>query len=185
MRRSDALAITLAILATACSGDGPTSVSPGAVPAVSAGAVTSANLVERPIAGRCSATIVSLDFVSPTRAREVVVGQCQIDRLGQSTTYLRQIIDYTTFVGTSEELTFTAANGDILRGSSLTVGTPTSPYTVNLAGRYTFAGGTGRFTHATGSADFTGAADFGAGTASWTLAGHIAYDASDRSAGGG
>jgi hypothetical protein len=132
-----------------------------------------------PIKGSCDAAVVSVEPLSPTRVREVVAGPCVISHLGRTTIYHQQIIDFTTLVGTSEVVTFTAANGDVLRATSITQGTPTGPTTFSLAGTFVFTGGTGRFAHATGSADFVGSADFATNRALLTMHGRIAYDASD------
>ena len=90
------------------------------------------------------------------------------------TLYLRQVIDFTTGRAVSEVVTFTAANGDVLRATSVTIGTPTSATTFSLAGTFTFVGGTGRFAHAAGSAPFTGSVDFATGNATLTMQGRIA-----------
>jgi hypothetical protein len=138
----------------------------------------------RVISGSCSAHIVSLVPLSPTLSREVVAGTCQLEHFGRATTYLRQVIDFTTLIGTSEELTYTFANGDVLRATSITKGTPVNETLFTIAGTYTFvSGGTGRFEHASGSADFTGTADFATHTASWVMRGRLSYDGNDREGG--
>lgn len=180
MRGSTILAATVAILTLACSGDVPTGVPLNVAPSVASRGEIARAPHTRPIKGTCQADIVSLDFLSPTSAREVVTGTCQIAHLGRATVYLRQVIDFTTGRAVSEEVTFTAANGDILRATSITFGTPMGPTTFSLVGTFVFVGGTGRFAHASGSADFVGSADFATRQATFTMRGRIAYDASDR-----
>lgn len=180
MRRFNALTATVAILTLACSGDVPTAAPLNVARSVASRGETAREADSRPISGTCQSHIVSVEFLSPTSAREVVTGPCQITHLGRATVYLRQVIDFTTGRAVSEDLTFTAANGDILRATSITVGTPTSPTTFSLVGTFVFVGGTGRFSHASGSADFVGSADFATKKATFTMQGRIAYDASDR-----
>lgn len=181
MRKSDTVAAMFAVLAMACGGDTQTGPRPSAATPVST-SQSSADAAGhlRPIQGSCDAAIISLVSVPPTTAREVVTGSCLISHLGKTTFYLQQIIDYTTFVGTSEVLTFTAANGDVLRATSITQGTPTGPASVSLAGTFVFTGGTGRFANATGQANFTGTADFATGRSQFTMRGGIAYGKSDN-----
>ena len=180
MRKCDAVAAALVILATACSGDTP--IGPARNVTVSANRSQSSGNHEtkdRPIKGSCDAAVVSVQPLSATTAREVVAGPCLISHLGKTTIYLRQIIDFTTLIGTSEEVTFTAANGDVLRATAITRGTPTGPTSFSLAGTFIFIGGTGRFANATGRAEFVGSADFATGRALLTMRGRITYDAND------
>lgn len=167
------------MFALACSGDAPTgaTLKPGAS-AASRG--QSSVTVSRPIGGRCESTVLSLTLIGDGVVREEVGGPCWISHLGRTTLYLRQVIDFNTGQAVSEEVTFTAANGDVLRATSITIGTPTSATTTSLAGTFTFVGGTGRFAHASGSAPFAGSVDFATGKASFTMRGTIAYAASDR-----
>jgi hypothetical protein len=95
------------------------------------------------------------------------------------TIYLRQVIDFATGKGVSEEVTFTTKKGDVLRATSVTHGTPTGPTSFSLTGTFVFTGGTGRFANATGSADFVGAADLATGTASLKMQGRIANAKAD------
>ena len=179
MRRTEIFAAAFAILALACSSDVPTGVPLHVAPSIASRGETP-HPQSRPISGQCQSNIVSVVFLSPTSAREVVTGPCRLAHLGRTTLYLRQVIDFSTGRAVSEEVTFTAANGDVLRATSVTVGTPTGPTTVSLAGTFVFVGGTGRFAHASGSANFVGSADFATHQATLTMRGRIAYDASDR-----
>jgi hypothetical protein len=182
MRRAETAAVALAMLGLACNGDVPTGTL--LKPASTASRDQSRDeMASRPISGRCESKVVSVEFLSPTTAREAVTGPCQISHLGRATLYLQQVIDFTTGRAVSEVVTFTAANGDVLRATSVTIGTPTGATTFSLAGTFTFVGGTGRFAHASGSAPFTGSVDFATGNATLTMQGRIAYDASDRAGG--
>jgi hypothetical protein len=107
--------------------------------------------------------------------REVVTGPCWVSHLGRVTLYLRQLVNPATGVAVSEEVTFTAANGDVLRATSVTRGTTTDGNTFSLTGTFVFTGGTGRFANASGTANFVGSANFATGVASLTMRGRIAY----------
>ena len=180
MRRSETIAAALAMMALACNGDVPTSAALKIAPSAAARGLSGGEAVSRAISGQCQSTVVSVEFLSPTSAREVVAGPCRISHLGRTTLYLRQVIDFTTGRAVSEEVTFTAANGDVLRATSVTIGTSTGPTTFSLAGTFTFTGGTGRFSQASGSVPFVGSVDFTTGQVSFTLRGRIVYRASDR-----
>lgn len=180
MRRTETIAATLVIFALACSGDVPTNAAMKIAPSAASRGESRAEADSREISGKCRTTVVSLVYLSPTLARQVVTGPCWISHLGLTTSYLRQVIDFSTLTAVSEEVTFTAANGDVLRATSITMGTPTGPTTFSLAGTFTFIGGTGRFAHASGSAPFVGSVDFATGQVSSTLRGRILYRASDR-----
>jgi hypothetical protein len=91
-----------------------------------------------------------------------------------------QVVDFATRTQQSLELTYTAANGDVLRAASAGTSLPTATG-VTFSATIRFLGGTGRFTDATGEVRAEGTADLVAGTSGYTLDGWIAYDAADRS----
>ena len=76
-------------------------------------------------------------------------------------------------------MTFTAANGDLLRATNVGTSTPSRPG-VAFQGTTTFIGGTGRFANASGQARAAGTANFLTNTAEFTLDGWIAYEAQAR-----
>lgn len=184
MPRRFALVLAITSLAGCADATAPVSAPPEALASRSGSGSNENQGNQRVINGSCTAHIVSLVPLSPTLSREVVVGTCELGSLGPATSYLRQVIDFTTLIGTSEEATYTFSNGDVLRLTSITQATPVNATTFALVGTFTFVnGGTGRFEHASGSADFTGTADFAAQTASWVMHGRISYDGNDRHGG--
>lgn len=78
-------------------------------------------------------------------------------------------------------MAFTAANGDLLRATSVGSGTPTGPTTLRFTGTASITGGTGRFASATGEMSVEGTADNVSGDARFSWDGWITYDASGRS----
>ena len=97
--------------------------------------------------------------------------------LGRTAIYAVQDIDIVAGTQRSLEITFTAANGDVLRAASVGTNAPSGPGVVFRA-TMTFIGGTGRFANATGEAQLDGAASFVTNSASFRLDGWIAYDGS-------
>ena len=168
----------LALFAIAACSDSTAPVrsdsSPAAGPLASQSQEETGNF--RALTGTCTSQVISVDFISPTMARQVVVGTCELSHIGHVAIYLRQVIDFTTLKAVSELETFTAPNGDVLRATSTTIGTPTSPTSFALTGDLVFIGGTGRFANASGSAAEIGSADFATGVALLTLRGQIALN---------
>jgi hypothetical protein len=97
--------------------------------------------------------------------------------MGRTAIYTVQDIDPVAGTQRSVEITFTTANGDVLRATSVGTNTPNGPG-VAFRATMTFIGGTGRFANATGEAHVDGAASFVTNSASFRLNGWIAYDAS-------
>jgi hypothetical protein len=118
----------------------------------------------------------------PAQLPQHVTGTCQLAHLGRVTYDFVHVIDFTaspvTFTTTT--LTFTAPNGDVLRAPGVGFAFPNAAGFA-VSGTYTFAGGTGRFANATGYVNFVGQALVPAFTATLTLDGEIAYEASDGS----
>jgi hypothetical protein len=133
-----------------------------------------------PISGRCTTTFPPLPRPLPAVYRQVATGECQLSHLGRASLRLVQDIDFMAGTQTSVEVTYTAANGDVLR--AMNVGTSTRSGTgVAFSATVTFIGGTGRFANAVGQAQVTGTADFIANTSAYTIEGEIGYDAGNRS----
>ena len=85
-------------------------------------------------------------------------------------------------LGTSTaQVTYTAANGDILLATNSGTFTPSSSPTFSTVGVTTIIGGTGRFAGATGRLDVKGTVDLANNLAVFYFDGWILYDASNRS----
>ena len=165
-----------------CADDGSSGVGPSSTRRVVAGANGTVNaLTAQPLAGRCDTEFAPFTFPLPPVVVHVVTGTCQLTHLGRSTLYLRQVINFASGEITSQELTFTAANGDVLWAVEEGSSPPPSGPEATFSGTFTFVGGTGRFAHATGTATFTGGANLVTNTGFFTMDGTILYAASDRS----
>lgn len=166
------LLLTLAV--AACASEAPTAASPD-VPALAGVAMSPASL---PLSGRCETRFDPPPFPPPPVLRQVDTGTCQLSHLGRTTIHSVQDIDLATGSQVSVELTFTAANGDVLRATNVGTSAPSGPG-VRFQGTTTFIGGTGRFANATGEAHVEGTANFLTNTAAFTVVdGWIAYHAS-------
>jgi hypothetical protein len=181
MRSFTALVVLVSVVAlSGCSGDTPTSLSsvgPTATPAAQASLAEGAS-ESRPISGHCELTTLStVPAPAPPVFRQTVEGTCQLSQLGRTTVHFIQIVNFGTSTQQSVELTYTAANGDVLRAASAGTSTP-SAAGVSFSSTITFIGGTGRFANATGQAHAEGTADLAAGTSEYALDGRIAFDAS-------
>lgn len=133
-----------------------------------------------PMAGQCALTVSStVPFPAPPLFRQVASGTCDLTHLGRAAIHFVQVVDFATGTQHSLELTYTAANGDVLRAES--VGTSVvEGGTAHFEATINFVGGTGRFANASGQARAVGDAELAAGTSRYTLDGSIEYDASDR-----
>lgn len=175
--RFPAVLITIAsfsALFTGCKPDNRTVLAPDA-PALARAANESL-----PITGVCETAFVPPTFPPPPVIRQVDQGICQLSHLGRTALYSLQEIDLVAGTQTSIELTYTAANGDILRAVNTGTNVPNGPG-VRFSATTTFVGGTGRFANATGQARIEGTASFVTNTASYTVDGWIAYDAAANS----
>jgi len=131
----------------------------------------------RPLTGRCETSFDPPPFPLPPVLRQVDTGICQLSHLGRATIYSVQDIQFATGTQVSVELTFTAANGDVLRATNVGTSAPGGPG-VTFQGVTTFTGGTGRFANATGEARIAGTANFVTNTAEFAVVdGWIAYEA--------
>jgi hypothetical protein len=171
--------VTLAFLAACADGTRSAPTAPSTPPTARAAAMNQAPL--RPIEGRCESVLEPFPDPLPLKLPQRVTGTCQLAHLGRVTYDFVHVIDFTAspITFTTTTLTFTAANGDVLRAPGVGFAFPNAAGFA-VSGTYTFAGGTGRFTNATGYVNFVGQAAVPAFTATLTLDGEIAYDASDR-----
>jgi hypothetical protein len=134
----------------------------------------------RPIIGECSVIFTVLPS-SPPLVRQEDAGACQLSHLGASTTTGAQTINFATLTQTAER-TFTAANGDIVRATSVGSSKPgAEPGTIDFDATLTIVGGTGRFANATGQVHDWGTANLVTHAVSFRLDGWLSYDAADRS----
>jgi hypothetical protein len=179
MQARSASAVLLALGLAGCAEPAPTAPVQGAARLARATAA-SRTTKTRPLSGRCVTTFAPIPRPLPAVYRQVATGTCHLAHLGRTTLLLVQDINFAAGTQTSVTVTYTAANGDILRavntGTSTRIGTG-----VAFSATVTFVGGTGRFAHATGEARAVGTADFVANTSDYTLDGWLAYDAADRS----
>ena len=172
-----ALLLALSLAGCAEHAPAPTNPPPAALARAGAGA---GDADARPIRGQCTTTFAPIPRPLPAVYRQVATGTCQLSHLGRTTLRLVQDVNFAAGTQTSVEVTYTAANGDVLRAAN--VGTSErSGSGVRFRGDVRFVGGTGRFVNATGQARIVGTADFVANTSAYTLDGRIAYDAADRS----
>jgi hypothetical protein len=175
MRPFAILSASLTLALVGCAAE-PTPTAPRNAPRLAGAAVPTA----RPLSGGCETSFTPPPFPLPPVFRQVDTGTCQLAHLGRVQIYSVQDIDFATGTQVSVELTFTAANGDVLRATNVGSSVP-SAAGVAFQGTMTFIGGTGRFANATGAARVEGTADLMASTAAFTVVdGWIAYDASAR-----
>jgi hypothetical protein len=186
--RIGSVLVLLATLTTACSdASAPTrptnspSMSSGGAPAL-ADVAAEQQASKLPVSGTCTTTF-GAPLSPPPVIRQVDTGTCQLAHLGRTAIYLVQDIDVVAGTQTSVELTFTAANGDVLRASNVGTHVQTGPTSSSFSSTVTITGGTGRFTNASGQWHLEGTVDRTTNTATFTIVdGWITYDASDRAA---
>jgi hypothetical protein len=180
MQRSKRTTVLLALAVVGCADSLPTSPAvPAPAPALARASAGPSASTARPISGRCTTTFAAIPRPLPAIYRQVATGTCELSHLGRTRLRLVQDVNFAAGTQQSVEVTYTAANGDVLRASN--VGSSVrSGLGVAFTATVTFVGGTGRFAHATGQAHATGTADFVANTSAYTLEGWIAYGAADR-----
>ena len=137
------------------------------------------DLVATPWSGECETGFVP---TGPTSLR--ITGICHLAHLGRATLLAEQtLVPGPDGLAYTNTVTYTAANGDLLRTTNSGVAFPTEDGTgFLLSGAETAVGGTGRFTRAEGSAIVTGTAYLGgplAGTGTLAVEGTLRYAASD------
>ena len=150
-------AALIAAAVTACADAAPTT-STDPLPSVSS-VKSRASVTELRVVGDCETEFAPPPFPLPPAIRQIDTGTCRIAHLGRSAFYAEQDISFATGSSTSADVRFTAANGDVLRATSVGVFVPNGPG-VRISGVLTFAGGTGRFVNATGEARIEGQVDF-------------------------
>jgi hypothetical protein len=170
------LALSLCVLAAGCGGTGlgtPTSPS-GAAPAPATTSVSSAvtHGASSPFRGSFTiATVGTLDCpptCPPTTLSVTATEEGTATHLGRFTAVSADVVNLATSAATGT-FTFTSADGDELRATTVSQGEPLVPPNVSTVnGTGTIVGGTGRFAGATGTFAyrFTGTIDFANGTSS-------------------
>jgi hypothetical protein len=171
---------TLGTVVAGCAGGGPTSPRADAS-AIARAAPARATATRRPLSGDCETAFPAPPLPLPAVLRQVDVGTCHLAHLGRAAFFSVKEINFAAGTQTITESTLTAANGDVLRAVGSGTNVPSGPGRVRFAATMTFTGGTGRFANATGQARVEGAADLVMRTATLTMDGWIAYDASGRS----
>jgi hypothetical protein len=180
MRASVTATLMFALVLVGCNGDGVLITGPAArLPSIAIPDTPAFDRDgsgrERPLEGRCATVFEPPTLPPPPVVRQVDNGNCQLSHLGQ--TALQEVENINFAAGTQTgELTFTAANGDILRAVNAGTSALSGPGRISFSATLTIVGGTGRFANATGQAHEVGVADLTTNTASFTLVGWIAYD---------
>jgi hypothetical protein len=106
--------------------------------------------VALPFRGTLETMDKSMTPLGPTTALFAAEGTGTATHLGRYTAVIALTLDFATSTGT-EQITLTAANGDVLTATATAGGTPTGDgVTVNVVETATITGGTGRFAGATG-----------------------------------
>ncbi|HUQ81492.1 MAG TPA: hypothetical protein VM076_10155 [Gemmatimonadaceae bacterium] len=156
MRALPASVIALGIALSGCREGLPTT---GGAESTASLSRSSGTITTQPLSASCETSFDAPPLPPPPVLRQVDNGTCQMTHLGRAAFHAVQDIDLASGTQSSIEVTFTAANGDILRASSTGTSTPNGPG-VAFNAVMTFAGGTGRFAHASGSARVVGTASF-------------------------
>jgi hypothetical protein len=163
MRRLSVSGLVLILAMPACSSDDPTDP-----------LTRSYAMQETPFEARCQLAIQPAQPISPGVVRQLDVGECIASHLGKSTLVSDKIIDFAAGTQTTT-VTFTAANGDALRGTGTGRNALVAPGRVAFTAQLTFTGGTGRFADASGSAVIVGEADLVNARSALTMSGAIKY----------
>jgi len=132
------------------------------------------------VSGSCETTAAAPPVVTFPILREEDTGICRLSHLGRTAFHAFRVVNLATGTQTAE-ITLTAANGDLLRTSDVSMRTAFLPTSFLFTGTTTIVSGTGRFANATGALQAEGEVDLMTGAASFAYDGRIAYDASDRS----
>ncbi len=178
MRRSTAPAVLLVLTLVGCGADAPTAPIPDA-PALNRAAAAHPAAPARSMKGSCEAQSAEPPVLIFPILHQVATGTCQLAHLGRAS--LRTVARLNILTGVQmAEITYTAANGDLLYATSIGTGTPTGPTTIEFSGTTTIIGGTGRFTNATGVMAAAGTSNTATGITFISYDGWITYDAADR-----
>lgn len=178
MRSNTSSSVLIAIVVAACAEYGPTAVSPpvsgtGASPA-------QASVAESRLTGKCETTFAPPSFPLPPVVQQTDTGMCRLAHLGLTAFHAQQEISFATGTAVSNDVRFTAANGDVLMATSAGTFAPFGPG-VRIDAVFTFTGGTGRFENASGEARINGQVDFTTNATTFAFTdGWLSYTPSDR-----
>jgi hypothetical protein len=169
MARTLIFAPVLTFALVACSSEAPTGVS------LAADAVQFAQATpERPFRAECQMNIQPPTVISPGVIRQVDAGECRALHLGKATLVSDKVINLTAGTQTTQ-VTFTAANGDVLRANGSGTNVMVAPGIVQFTADMTFVGGTGRFANASGHATINGQANIAQARSAMTMEGVLVY----------
>jgi len=178
MRATRLSMLSCAAALAGCATDAPTgldSARPSVTALVSAPATLGLNPAERPLSGGCVTVFAPPPFPLPPTVLQVDTGTCQLAHLGRAAFYSELAIDFVAGTATGTAISFTAANGDILRATSTGTFVP-NQIGVVMTATIRFAGGTGRFANATGEGHVEGQVDFAASSTTFRFVdGWISY----------
>lgn len=130
-----------------------------------------ASVIARPAGGRCVTQIEVLPADFPILLLRIT-GDCTLKHLGRATFDMTQSVNLITGA-ISNNTTYTAANGDVLRAPFTGVVSFNPDGSVSFTGSEVYAGGTGRFSNASGSSALSGTATLSTGE--YTTSGSITY----------
>jgi hypothetical protein len=174
-----AAAIVLVSVVAGCSGDNVTGLTANAS-TITATSATIRAAAATHVSGSCETTPVAPPVVVFPILRQEDTGICQLSHLGRTVLHAFRVVNLAN--GTQvAQITYTAANGDVLRTTAVGTSSPPGPTSFLFTGTTTIVGGTGRFANATGALQAEGEVNLITATALISYDGWIAYDASDRS----
>jgi hypothetical protein len=173
----------VAVLAAGCERAGP--IEPGAELHVAhaAGGASAAQADKQvPFRGTFTYTdVLAPGGRCPTLTDEIR-GTGYATHLGRFTTVQSHCVAPPSLAFTDGRYSFTAANGDQMRGTYSGVLVPLAPPVYAVDGRWTITGGTGRFAGATGGGDASGELNLAASSGTVVLDGTISTVGSSRGA---
>jgi len=162
-----ACSVAAALALVSCSSDAARDPLAPTAPAASAARVA------LPLRGTLQTTVKSMTPLGPTTALFHAEGTGTATHLGRYTIISDLTLDFATLTGT-EQVTLTAANGDVLYVTVTAQGSPNADgVTVNVLETATITGGTGRFAGATGSYIARCVSNQATGVATGTLEGTV------------
>ena len=128
----------------------------------------------RPFKAECNMQIQAPTVLSPGVIAQVDTGDCRVAHLGGSTLVSDKVINVAAGTQTVK-ITFTAANGDVLRAEGTGTSSMLAPGIVQFTANVTFTGGTGRFVNASGDAVIRGQAHLAEARSAMVMEGSINY----------
>jgi hypothetical protein len=143
------VALTMCLLAAACSQDPGSPISPTSVSPMAAMQTSASTATELPFQGDISGTTKGI-FTPPATLEIILTGEGNATHLGRFTSEERAVGTFPEPVATGTWV-FTAANGDQLFATTESLGTPIGPGIDSVRTVATITGGTGRFAGARGS----------------------------------